>query len=630
LESDSVAETMAKLDEQAALLRVGAVIGSTLSLTDKLNRIAGEMGQAVDVTGTRICSWEPETRSSAVLAQYVNSRAGAAQQAQNPGVPPVESDPTFLATLLAGRPWVHHLEGVDSAPDGPDHRPQQESQTRLFVPLQTGDRIIGFAELWESRRCRQFTPEEIGLCHAISQIAAVAIDNARLHEQLQRELEKHRQTEEALRRLQESLEDQIAERTAELNRINAELVREVHSRSQNEDWLLQRNRELLSLQSAAAATTASLDLQFVLETVTWEMASLLQVESCVIYQWNAETGLLSSIAEYDATGESDGLTNQDHRLADYPLRQRVLHERYAQQMTVSQPDLDLAERTHMQEAGAKTLLILPMVFQDRVVGLAEMRDSQVERTLTDHQVSLAQFLTTQAASAMENARLYRRAQQEIAERMRAEEQIKASLKEKEVLLKEIHHRVKNNLQIVSSLLHLQSQYIKDQPALDVLVESQNRIRSMALIHERLYRSQDLASIDFAVYIQDLTTHLIRSYRARPAPIDLKIDAQDVYLAVDTAIPCGLITNELISNALKHAFPDGKAGEIRIKMELEGDRQFTLIVGDNGVGFPPDVDFENTESLGMQLVNTLVNQLDGTIELHSDDEGAEFRITFVVP
>jgi two-component sensor histidine kinase len=621
---------MAKLNGQTALLRVGAVIGSTLSLTDKLNRIVEQMGQALDVTSARICSWEPETRSSTVLAQYISSRTNAVEQALNPEASHVESDPAFLTTLLVGQPWVHHLEGSDSPADGLEHRARQNDQTFLFVPLHANDRIIGFAEVEENRRHRQFAPEEIALCNAISQIAAVAVENARLQEQTQCELAKRRQMEEALSQLQENLENRIVERTAELNRINAELVREVHTRSQNEEWLLQRNRELLSLQSAAAATTASLDLQFVLETVTWEMASLLRVESCVIYQWSEETSVLSSIAEYDATGENDGQTNETHRLADHPLRKRVMDERYAQQMTIGQPDLDLAERTHMQKAGVKTLLMLPMVFQDRVVGLAEMRDSQVERTFTDHEVSLAQFLTTQAASAMENARLYRRAQQEIAERMRAEEQIKASLKEKEVLLKEIHHRVKNNLQIVSSLLHLQSQYVKDQPALDVLVESQNRIRSMALIHERLYRSQDLASIDFAVYIRDLTNHLIRSYRARPSPVDLQIDAQDVYLAVDTAIPCGLIINELISNALKHAFPDGKAGEIRIKMELEGTRHFTLIVADNGRGFPPDIDFQNTESLGMQLVNTLVNQLDGTIELRSHNKGTEFKITFAAP
>jgi two-component sensor histidine kinase len=255
-----------------------------------------------------------------------------------------------------------------------------------------------------------------------------------------------------------------------------------------------------------------------------------------------------------------------------------------------------------------------------------MWDSQSERTFTDHEISLAQFLTTQAASAIENARLYERAQQEITERVRAEERIQASLKEKEVLLKEIHHRVKNNLQVVSSLLSLQSQTVDSPAALEVLQESQNRIRSMALIHERLYRSEDLAQVDFAVYIRDLATFLVRSYRAQLGPISLNIEAEGIFLGIDAAIPCGLITNELISNALKHAFPNGRGGEIRVKIGTHGDQQFTLIVGDNGVGFPQDVDFQNTESLGMQLVNTLVDQLEGTVELCGNG-GSEFTIRF---
>ncbi|AUB39254.1 CheY chemotaxis protein or a CheY-like REC [Nostoc flagelliforme CCNUN1] len=140
------------------------------------------------------------------------------------------------------------------------------------------------------------------------------------------------------------------------------------------------------------------------------------------------------------------------------------------------------------------------------------------------------------------------------ERKQAEEQIKASLQEKEVLLKEIHHRVKNNLQIISSLLNLQAEYIKDNQALEVFKDSQNRIESMALIHEKLYQSQDLAKINFADYIQDLVTNLFYSYNVNSSAISLKMNVEEVFLAIDAAIPCGLIINELISNSLKYAFP----------------------------------------------------------------------------
>jgi len=215
---------------------------------------------------------------------------------------------------------------------------------------------------------------------------------------------------------------------------------------------------------------------------------------------------------------------------------------------------------------------------------------------------------------------------DITERKRAEEQIKASLKEKEVLLKEIHHRVKNNLQIISSLLHLQSRYIKDKQDLKAFKDSQNRVRSMALVHEKLYQSQDLARIDLAEYIRNLTTDLFRSYGVKSATIKLKINVGEVLLGIDTAIPCGLIINELVSNSLKHAFPAGREGEICIDLHSDNDDKFVLIVRDNGVGFPKDLDFRNTESFGLRLVRTLTDQLEGNIELDSNG-GTTFKITF---
>ncbi|MDZ7261537.1 MAG: ATP-binding protein, partial [candidate division KSB1 bacterium] len=222
---------------------------------------------------------------------------------------------------------------------------------------------------------------------------------------------------------------------------------------------------------------------------------------------------------------------------------------------------------------------------------------------------------------------------DITERKQAEDQIKASLKEKELLLKEIHHRVKNNLQVISSLLNLQAGYIKDTQALELFQESQNRIKSMALIHEKLYRSQNLAKIDFKEYIHNLTNYLFRSYRAFSNNIVPKIKVDNIYLGIDTAIPCGLIINELVSNAMKHAFPAGKTGKIWINFSATTNRRHSdklvLSVRDNGVGFPRDLDFRNTESLGLQLVNTLTKQLKGTIELDRS-RGTKFKITFPEP
>jgi len=212
----------------------------------------------------------------------------------------------------------------------------------------------------------------------------------------------------------------------------------------------------------------------------------------------------------------------------------------------------------------------------------------------------------------------------IDDRKHAEEQIKTSLEEKEVLLKEIHHRVKNNMQIISSLLSLQSRYITDENYLAIFKESQNRVRSMAMIHEGLYRTHNLARINFEKYIQNLIYGLFSSYGIDKNIINAKMDLNEVLLDIDTAIPCGLILNELVTNSLKHAFPEGMKGEISVLLSQEG-KKLKIVVVDNGIGFPENIDFQNTESLGLQLVNTLVDQLNGKIKLEKYN-GTKFIFT----
>lgn len=222
---------------------------------------------------------------------------------------------------------------------------------------------------------------------------------------------------------------------------------------------------------------------------------------------------------------------------------------------------------------------------------------------------------------------------DITESKRAEQvvrasadQLKASLVEKEVLLKEIHHRVKNNLQVISSLLKLQATHVQDPSALEMFNESRNRIRSMALVHEKLYQSANLSRVDFGEYARSLSALLVRSYGAKTARIALKTKIEDVSLSVDLSVPLGLILNELVSNSLKYAFPKGRDGEIRIEIHRIQKNQIQLLVADNGIGFPAELDFRKTESLGMQLVRTLTGQIGGSIELRSDT-GTEFRISF---
>ena len=213
---------------------------------------------------------------------------------------------------------------------------------------------------------------------------------------------------------------------------------------------------------------------------------------------------------------------------------------------------------------------------------------------------------------------------DVSERREAEERVVASLREKEVLLREIHHRVKNNLQVISSLLRMQSEYIRAPEDVGPFRASMDRIKSMALIHDKLYRSLTLASVSLPDYIRDLAGGLLATY-ALEGGIEMELDVAPLSLEIDDAIPVGLILNELVSNAVKHAFSEGAGGMVGIRAEAK-DGEIRLTISDNGAGFPEDLDFRDTPSLGMQLVVTLVEQLEGTIELNRSG-GTEFRITF---
>lgn len=216
--------------------------------------------------------------------------------------------------------------------------------------------------------------------------------------------------------------------------------------------------------------------------------------------------------------------------------------------------------------------------------------------------------------------------EDITERKEAEERLKASLLEKEVLLREIHHRVKNNLQIISSLLNLQSRHVEDEPALDMFQESRNRVRSMALVHEKLYRSDDLGKVDFCEYIRSLGRHLFMAYGMNSATVDLEVDVRNVFLDINTSIPCGLIVNELVSNSLKHAFGKKARGKIRVVLQPENNDKFKLIITDNGKGLPEGLDICKTDTLGLQLVSMLVDQLQGTMNIERNN-GTSFEVVF---
>lgn len=325
-------------------------------------------------------------------------------------------------------------------------------------------------------------------------------------------------------------------------------------------------------------------------------------------------------------------------------RYRLLFERNLAGVFITSPEgqivdcndsfarfLGYEKREHIMDVKAEDLFVNPM---DRKRFLAKLIE---EGTLSNVEVC---FLTKQGKEVWGLANVHVNQDPggenqliegtviDITERIHSEVALRRSLDEKEALLKEVHHRVKNNLQVISSILNLQSGYVKDPLTKDMLKESQNRVRSMAWIHESLYRTEDVSSVAFDKYLEKLGQNLFLSYRMDNQLVELRFNTENVQLDLDRAIPCALMINELVSNSLKYAFPEGRKGEIELSLKARGT-QIELTVRDNGIGLPESIDITATDSLGLQLVSTLADQINGTLTLTRKD-GTTFTLVFEIP
>jgi two-component sensor histidine kinase len=288
----------------------------------------------------------------------------------------------------------------------------------------------------------------------------------------------------------------------------------------------------------------------------------------------------------------------------------------------------------LEQFGMKAYAGVPLLADGVPLGVLYAIDREV-RQYSERDIGFLTAVASRAATAMVKFRLFESLREsnfrlagEVAERRLAQQEISASLREKEVMLQEIHHRVKNNLQIVSSLLNLQARDQRDPALREAFADSQQRIRSMALIHEMLYQSDDLAKIDFAKYLRAFIPVLLRSYGTGGGRLTHNILADDIALSPETAVPLGLIVNELVTNSIKHAFPDGRAGRITIECRnCEG--VLSLSVGDDGAGLPADFSPEKSGSLGMRLVAMLSKQLAARLEMRNHD-GTAFLLVCTLP
>jgi two-component sensor histidine kinase/PAS domain-containing protein len=356
------------------------------------------------------------------------------------------------------------------------------------------------------------------------------------------------------------------------------------------------------------ATNSATNLKELFRSVHNIIVELMPAKNFYIALYNPQKEILSFPYFIDEYDEAPVPKKLGRGLTEYVLR--------TGEPLLASPEKfeELEKKGEVESIGAPSIdwLGVPLKVEGQTIGVLVVQTYIEGVRYGEDDKNMLMFVSTQAAMAIR--------------RKQAEEQIKASLREKEVLLREIHHRVKNNMQVMSSLINLQARHISNPEAIDILKESQSRIRSMALVHEKLYQSKDLAKINIYDYLSSLAIHLFNSYKIDPNLIHLNLNVDNVFLDIHSATPCGLIVNELISNSLKHAFPEGRKGEINIELHPLEDRKLELIVKDNGVGFPEGLDFRQTESLGMQLVDMLVHQLEGTIELLKDG-GTEFRIVF---
>ncbi len=421
--------------------------------------------------------------------------------------------------------------------------------------------------------------------------------------------------------------------------------------------LNQRARTLEALYQVGLSLISQRGLKSVLDTVitavfqqipsTWDVHVFSYEEDKLAFRASQYAdGRVDVLAKEPSAGGATYLSAREGRIIEVELENLV----------DSQGNYNLAG----------SLTCMPLKIGIQVVGVMNLALTPPRR-LEDAELRALQLLCDQAAIAIHNARLDEKARHELLERRAAEEELRylnahleqriaqrtqelwlaneelrreaeerqaamqrlsSSLNEKEVLLREIHHRVKNNLQVISSMFNLQVGRLRDPQMVEVLRESQNRLRSMGLIHEKLYRSEDLSQVDFSGYIESLASFLFQVYRFDPNQVRLHLDVEEINLPIDTAVPCGLLLNELIANALKHAFPAGRRGNLYVDLKRLPEENILLRVADDGIGLPMTADLSAGPSLGMTLVRALAEQLDGELEVNRE-AGVEFRLVFPI-
>ncbi len=476
------------------------------------------------------------------------------------------------------------------------------------------------------------------------------------------DINERKQAEELLHKAHDELEQRVKERTVKLEKTNKLLKEEVKERKQAEkalkniEWLLSKGVELelcndksyappygnLSDMNTVGVLISSVGSD-VLADIVGDYLDLLDT-SAAIYEKNGDyaLGIFSSGWCQLLDSSSHTLCGTEDNIEALESGKWLCHESCWSE--ASKTSIETGQPVDIECSGGLRLYAVPIRAGEEIVGSINFgygdppREPQRLQEIAekyglsaDELIEPSESYETRPPFIIEIAkrRLASSARLigTIVERKQAEEQLMVAFREKEVLLRELYHRTKNNMQVIRGLITLQSEGIEDDRVLEIFRETENRILSMALVHQNLYKSKDLSRIGLKNYLEDLIDSLLKSYAVSSGRISFNLDTENVPVSIDTAIPCGLIINELMSNALKHAFPVDMAGEVRIAIHMTDNSEIELRLSDDGIGISKDIDMKNPETLGLQLVTDLVeHQLEGKVVLNTD-EGTEFVIRF---
>lgn len=428
---------------------------------------------------------------------------------------------------------------------------------------------------------------------------------------------------DAVSKSQETLENKVSERTNQLAKTNQQLTKEIEERKKTEEILNQYTIKLQTLEEIYKGIISSKSPVEIFKTSSQKISeNIIKINrsSAAIFDF---TNASAALYAFTFNGNQIIETEEHFLLNDFLSIEKLQNADYFFVEDLSTKHNKSVMENLVLSKGINSYICVGLKFQGQLIGELNFAFSE---SINFNQSTLDTILeiSNQVAVAIVQLSLEEKLKQHADE-------LQNSLREKEVLLKEIHHRVKNNLQIITSLLYLQSMKIDDEATQAIFKDSQNRVKSLALVHEKLYQSKDLARIDFSDYLKNLTNFIFTTYRTNVSNLNIEYDLDEVYLSVEVSVPLGLIINELLSNALKYAFvgiaaDDSAEHQVLLRLQTLSTNKYLLSVSDNGVGLPDNFNIEESESLGLKLVTSLVQQIDGVLEVHPKNL-TEYKIIF---